>query len=522
MRVLMVRPPKYLWPYMNEGDNYLLSQAMVYVGAAARAAGHEVTLIDCGPAKMGWKSLERTIREMRPHVVMAGDSETLYEHETGRVFTLAKSVDPSIITVSGGTHFAQNAMSCMSRYPIDAIVRGEGEQTLTELLNAIDGGKTKPHEWADIPGLAARAEGDGVLFTGHRDLIRDLDTLPFPAYDLLPMHLFGASRYLFSPGGVTIHHSRGCTDNCNFCACWLQMSKRKGDPAEEFDEVYLPRWRTRTVDPVIDEMIHLKERYGKNCFVFGDDTWNVRPDWNDEFAEKVLALDHSFYWFGFMRADYLIRDEKLGIFEKLIRSGLSHICIGVERAEDEDLENMNKHNYSAEKTAWLIPYLKQKYPSLFIQSTFIVGAREDTPEKLDRMVEYVKKLDPDFPAFHPLTPVPGTKQYKDAVQNGWLEETDYSRYDWITPVMGTATMSREEVEYKVWEMNKKVLSLWNIAKGMCSPHTYKRRMYIWWALVTFYVSVDFVLDRVMPSRSVRRKAALSDYVGLLKPDWYEA
>ncbi|MBZ0270769.1 B12-binding domain-containing radical SAM protein [bacterium] len=519
MRVLMVRPPKYLWPYMNEHDNFLLSQAMVYVGAAARAAGHDVTLIDCGPSKMGWTSLAETIRDLRPRAVLAGDSETLYEHETGRVFALAKSIDQDIVTISGGTHFAQNAVDCMRRYPIDAIVRGEAEATLTELLGAIDGGS---RDFSNIAGLAIRGEDGGAAFTGHRDLIRDLDTLPFPAYDLLPMHLFGASRYLFSPGGMTIHHSRGCVDSCAFCACWLQMAKRKGDPSVEYAETFLPRWRTRSVEPVIDEMIHLHDRYGKNCFVFGDDTWNVKQEWNDAFAEKVLRLDRKFYWFGFMRADYLIRDEKAGIFEKLIRTGLSHICIGVERAEDDDLDRMSKHNYSTEKNAWLIPYLKRKYPSLFIQSTFIVGVREDTPEKLDRMVSFVKKLNPDFPAFHPLTPVPGTKSFEEARSNGWIEEFDYSRYDWMTPVMGTATMTRDEIHLKLWEMNRQVLSLKNIVRGIFSPHKYKRRMYIWWAIVTANVALDFLVDRILPSRSVRKKVELSEYVGLLKPDWYEA
>ncbi|MCC6157757.1 MAG: cobalamin-dependent protein [Deltaproteobacteria bacterium] len=515
MRVLYVRPPKYLWPYMNEMDNFLLSQAMVYLGAELRRRGHEVTLLDCGPAKVGWKSLAEIIRKTKPQVVLAGDSETLYEHECGRVFRLAKEIDPSIATIAGGVHFAQNSADCLARYPIDAIVRGEGEITLGETVDAIEHGR----DLKNIPGLAIPGEHGECVYTGHRDLIADLDTLPFPAYDLLPMHLFGASKYLFSPGGVTIHHSRGCTDSCNYCACWLQMSKRKGDPA---DEKLIPRWRTRGVDHVIAEMEVLYYKYQKNCFVFVDDTWNVKPQWSDEFATRLIASKMKTYWFGFMRSDYLVRDDESGLFEKLIASGLSHICIGVERAEDDDFVRLSKHNQDVRRTAHLVPYLRRKYPKLFLQTTFIVGIREDTTESMDKLVRYVRKLAPDYPAFHPMTPVPGTEQFKRAKENGWLDVTDFSRYDWMTPVMGTETMTREEVDYKLWEMNRRVLSLPRIFLGLMSIHKYRRRMYMWWLLVSVRIGWDAVVGFLNPKASVRERLAISEYVGMLRPDWYEA
>lgn len=516
MRIAYFRPPKYVWPYMNEMDNYLLSQAMVYLGAELRRRGHDVILVDCGPIKMGWKGVAKLIREFRPQMVLAGDSETLYEHECGRLFRLAKEIDPGIKTVAGGVHFSQNAEDCLKRYPIDAIVRGEGEITLGELADAYESG----WEIGAIPGLAIPDGEGGCRFTDHRGLIEDLDTLAFPAYDLLPMNLFGASRYLFSPGGVTIHHSRGCVDNCNYCACWLQMSKRKGDPREE---TLQPKWRTRSVEPVIEEMKTLYHEYRKNCFVFVDDTWNARPKWSEEFAEALMkAKLKDIYWFAFMRSDYLIRDDKSGLFEQLMRAGLSHICIGVERADDEELLSLSKHNQDVARTAELVPYLRRKYPSLFLQTTFIVGIREDTTETMDKLVRYVNAIAPDYPAFHPMTPVPGTEQYKQAMAKGWLEITDFSRYDWITPVMGTETMSREEVDFKLWEMNRKVLSLKRIVSGLFSRHLYRRRMYMWWLLVTMRVGVDFLVGLVKPSATVVERTRVSEYVGMLRPKWYES
>ena len=514
MRLLFVRPPKYLWPYMNEQDNYLLPQAIVCLGAQARKQGHEVTLLDCMAEKVGWKTLEHRIRQARPEVVLCGDSETLYAHESGRVFALAKMIDPEIICVAGGVHFTHAAADAFSKYPIDAIVRGEGEATLTALLEALGNGKT----FNGVAGLALPDGNGGVITTGHRPLIEDLDTLPFPAYDLMPMDKYGTSRYLFSPGGVTLSHSRGCIDGCSYCACWLQMARRKG---QGDNELLRPRWRTRSVQPVVDEMEILARRYDKRCQVFVDDTWNVDPKWCDAFVDELMRRGLNVNWFAFLRADLLMRDEESGLFEKLIASGLSHTCIGLERASTKELAALDKHNMDVEQINRVVPMLRKKYPALFLQTTFIVGLRQDTAESLDRLLAYVEHLDPDYPAFHPVTPVPGTPLWKEANEKNWLEITDFSRYDWMTPVMGTEAMSREELDLKVWDMNRRYLRPMRILRGIFSIHTYRRRMYLWWLLVSLRVGWDFLVDRLTPSRSVRTKTSLSDYVGMIKPDWYD-
>ena len=514
MRVLIVRPPKYLWPYMNEQDNYLLPQALVYLGAAVRERGHDVVLLDAMPLKMGWASLASVIRDLQPDVVCAGDSETMYQHESGRVFQVAKEIDPRIFTIAGGCHFSHLAEHAFAHYPIDAIVRGEGEITLTELLSTLE----SDGDVATVAGLALPGESGAVRFTGHRPLIDDLDSLPFPAYDLMPMQKYGTARYLFSPGGVTMHASRGCTDNCDYCACWLQMSRRSGEPSAE---VLHPFYRRRSVKPVVDEMEILRRRYDKSCIVFVDDTFNIDPSWQDAFAEEKLGRGLDTVWFAFMRADFLRRDEESGLFDKLIRAGLTHICVGMERADDDELAAMHKHNMDVRRNTETIHRLRRKYPKLFLQTTFIVGTRNDSHQTLDRLMDYVQDLDPDYPAFHPLTPVPGTETWRQAQANGWLEITDFARYDWMTPVMGTDHLTREELEYKIWEMNKNYMNPWRVARGLFSRHRYRRRMYVWWLLVSVNVSLDFVLDRVLPSRSIRRKTQLSQYVGMIKPDWYD-
>lgn len=514
MRLLFVRPPKYVWPYMNEQDNYLLPQALVCLGSEARRQGHEVILLDCMPLKMGWRSLEQKIRDLAPQVVLAGDSETLYAHESGKVFQIAKSVSKDIFTVAGGVHFSHACENAFSKYPIDAIVRGEGERTLSELLQTLEGGG----DLTKVKGLALPAGDGGALYTGHRELIENLDDLAVPAYDLLPMDLYGKARYLFSPGGVTIYHSRGCVSGCSFCACWLQMAERTGEPT---NEQLFPRWRTRSVEPVVDEMELLAKKYGKRCLVFVDDTWNVDPAWSDRFADELLRRNLGINWFAFFRSDFMVRDETSGLFEKLIASGLTHICVGLERSSDEELGRLGKHNTKADLMLSFIPKLRKKYPALFLQTTFIVGLKQDSKESLEKLLSYVERLNPDYPAFHPVTPVPGTLLWKDAQESGALEIKDFAKYDWMTPVIHTDTMTREELELKIWEMNRRYLNPLRIARGIFSPQTYRRRMYIWWFVVSVRAFFDYLQDRLFPSRLSRRGDNLSDYVGLVRPKWYD-
>lgn len=514
MRTLFIRPPKYLWPYMNEQDNYLLPQALVCLGAMAIQAGHEVTLLDCMPLQIGWKSLGETIRRVNPEVLLCGESETMFAHESGRVFELAKSVNPDIFTVAGGVHFSHAARDAFSKYPIDAIVRGEGEETLIDLLQVVKGGGNLNK----VKGLALPHGEKGVHYTEHRPLIRDLDQLPFPAYDRMPMDKYGTARYLFSPGGVTIHHSRGCIDSCTYCACWLQMADRKGEP--DYEKLK-PRWRTRSVNSVVDEMEILAKKYGKYCQVFVDDAWGANPKWGEDFASELLRRDLGINWFAFMRADHLIRDHQSGLFEKLMASGLTHICVGLEREDGAELKALEKNNIDMDQVNRTIPLMRKKYPSLFLQTTFIVGLRNDTEKSLDRLLAYVEKLNPDYPAFHPITPVPGTKMWDLANEKGWLEIKDFARYDWMTPIMGTDTMSRDELEAKVWWMNGKYLRPTRIIRGVISRHKYRRRMYLWWLLVSMRVGWDYLIDRILPSKSTSRKLSLSEYVGMIKPKWYD-
>ncbi len=228
MRVLIVQPPRKYWPYTSEGDNFLLQQALPALAGALRAVdGVEVHVLDCMPLHLGWRSLADEIKRIDPDVIGSGENHALYASEALRFFKMCKEVAPRAFTVAGGGHFSNLAHRyAKAGTPIDAIVVGEGEVTFVELVKEL--GKAQP-SLHGIDGLVFW-DGEKMVRNPARALVHDLDALPLPAYDMMPMELYGKSRYLFSPGGTTIHHSRGCVSKCSFCAWWTTMADRTWTP----------------------------------------------------------------------------------------------------------------------------------------------------------------------------------------------------------------------------------------------------------------------------------------------------
>ena len=514
MKILLVYSPRPYWPFLHEQDNFMVPQNLVYLAGAARKEKFDVKISDCMPLKIGYKSLERLIREYNPDIVAVGENHALYAENALQVCRISKSVSPKIKTIVGGTHFSNTLELTLADRSVDFIVIGEGEAVFVNLLKAISGGSNNYEAIRGIafhPRIIGSYQNAAIIQTPPERLIENLDNLGIPAYDLLRMDLYGKSKYLFSPGGTTIHHGRGCTGACPFCAFWVQMADRK---IVDGKIQIKPRYRTRSPEMVLEEVEILKKDYGKSALVFVDETFNLDPNWSDVFAEGLLKRNLNINFFAFMRADLIVRDEMSGIMEKLVRAGLRHVCVGVERSEDSELKEMKKTFYSSGTSRQAFEILNKKYPEVFRQATFIVGIRDESKESMKRLESFVKKMNFDFPAFHPLTPVPGTPLWEEAKQEGWLEVTDFNEFDWSTPVMPSKYLSRYEIEDLSYQITRKSMTLSWYLKGIFSPHQYRRRMYIWWSIVSIKVFLNNILRRINPFK-------VKSYHNLVYPEWYD-
>jgi len=516
-KIFLVRPPRYLWPFINESDNFLLPLGLPCIAAAIREKlSHiEVKIVDCPPLKIGWSSLKNILREEKPDIVGAGE-EALYHHEAVRLFKLAKEINSKVITIAGGHFFSWMVEHSLTNFPIDIIVRFEGEETMVELIKTLQ----NKGDLSNIKGIVYKNNGQ-IVKNPLRPLIEDLNKLPLPAYDLMPMGRYSPFGYLW-PQSATLEHSRGCIDKCSFCSLWTFWGKHLRTDIENGELEVMPKYRSKSVGRMLEEVDIVYKKYNRRYIIWADPTFNMDPKWSDEFCDGLLKRNYKdLYWWAFLRADFALRDERLGILEKMVKAGLVHPLIGIERGCNEDLKELKKSVYTRELVKEIFLILKRKYPQVFRQGTFVTCLPFDTRESMLNLVRYAVDIDIDYPAFHPVAPVPGTHLYQEAKEKNILEEKDFSRYDWSTPVMSSnAGLSRDDFARLNMELNKRYVLYrphWLI-RGLFSPYKHKRGLYWWFFKNTLKMMFLEIIDSILGRKKFE---GVTGFMRLRKPNWYD-
>jgi len=201
MKIALIAPP---YP-LEEAPSPPLG--LSYVAAICEAAGAKVAIFDYIVSRYTPEKLRQDIDSFNPDIV-GTTAVTMNFRAAAGIIREAKQYKPSLITMMGGPHVSFDIEATLGQYPeIDLIIKGEGEQTLMELLPLI----TDRESWPKINGIAFRS-GEEIVTTPPRPLIEDLDTLPLPARHLLPMSRYGALGF-----PVSVITSRGCPNRCIFC-----------------------------------------------------------------------------------------------------------------------------------------------------------------------------------------------------------------------------------------------------------------------------------------------------------------
>ncbi len=502
-KVIFLDPPHYYWPMIsNYFDSfvmplsYLSLTGMLLENEAARPI-----ILDCSFLRMGWKSLERRLRKERPDILCIG-TKTTFAPEAMRAFSLAKEINPGIINIGGGYFYSALPGESLRDSPIDIIVRWEGEETLLELIRELERPEPCLH---DVKGICFQENGQ-TIETPIRDLVEDLDSLPFPAYLNLPNHQDYAPPGKW-PGTIVLQHSRGCPATCTFCSCWDQ----EGEHCVEDGRLRArPRYRTKSPERMAEEIEAYQRRYHKKHFVFIDATWNVDPKWNEAFCELVLQRGLKFSWYAFLRGDFLLRDEERGVLSKMVDAGLSHAFVGLERPDDNELQAVQK-GISTDTAYRVANLLRSKYPQVVSQGSMLVGMPEESPDSIDRVIDHSLQLPMDFTSIYILMPHPGTEIWKEAVKEDRIRAKDYSEYDWLFPVMDSIHMSRKEIYQAVLEYPRRMMRRpFRVLKGLVSRSSFKRsayRHFVFNALKVLWLS-KIVRGRNKPW-------------SMRKPSWYD-
>jgi len=458
LRVLLVEPPKEFWFLMGEylAPPFGLLQLAAYLAREEKDV--EVQVLDCQARGLDWDGLRRELESLQPDVVASSGLATCNAFIAARTLELAKNVNPGVVTVVGGQHFTATAQESLEKYPeIDVIVRGEGEETLRQLIRALK----ERRGLATVEGLSFRRNGE-VVHNPPRPLIEDLDALPFPGYGFVE-DLVGRYHFTMMAGRdvryALIEGSRGCAYRCSFCTQW---------------RFWGARWRMKSPRRIADEMEFCHREYDSQFLWFTDDNLGLGPRAArlcDELIQRGLGDEVS--WFIQARCDDVAKHRAL--LPRLRKAGNQWILLGVESGSQETLTALNK-SVRPEEARAAVRALKEN--GIFAQATLIIGERRDTAQSIAQLSEFVNDLDADLPIFMILTPFPGSELYEFASRQGWIEDWNWANYDMVHTVMPTETLSRIELQQELYECYRSYYGSWaRRLRGLFSPNKLVRNTY---------------------------------------------
>jgi len=285
----------------------------------------------------------------------------------------------------------------------DFVIIGEAEQTLLELIDHISAEK---QDFNSIAGLAFKAE-DQIVKTMARPVMKDLDVLPMPAWDLVDMDKY-RETWLKSSGyfSLNMNTTRGCPFKCNWCA----------------KPIYGSRYNSRGVEQVVEELKLLVNEYGADHIWFSDDIFGLKPGWVPDFARLVIKEGLKFRFKIQSRADLLLQDDQIAA---LAAAGCENVWIGAESGSQKILDAMDKGT-TIEQIHQCSRLMKKHgiKPSFFIQ----FGYPGETKEDISLTIAMINQLLPFEIGISVSYPLPGTVFY-DRVKADLKQKTNWTDSD---------------------------------------------------------------------------------------------
>lgn len=421
-KALLFIPPAFTFrDYLD--INPLPPLGLGYIAAALELQDIEVKIVDC--LMEGWhkrikvdeniirigldfNSIRKIIENYAPDIVGVNSLFTKQRQNAHKIYELAKEISEDIITVAGGAHPTVMPELVLSDKNIDYIILGEGEETIIDLINVIEGVK----DISTLDGIGYREDRE-IRIIPKTKFILDLDKLPFPARHLLNMEKYfglkmshGARRKKkFSP----IITSRGCPAKCTFCSA---------------HRVWGRKFRQRSSENVIAEMKHIKERYGIEEIMFEDDNVTLNVKRAEKLFDLMIKERLGFVWDTPNGVAAWVLNEKL--INKMKESGCYKLNLALESGSQYVLDNIIKKPLNLDKSKSLIRYAKKI--GLDVGLYLIMGLAGETESQIMETFGLAKELEIYNPFISIATPYPGTELYDVCVKKGYLKD-DFSLDD---------------------------------------------------------------------------------------------
>ena len=426
MRCVLIIPawaPEEIFPARTAGSqiNYWQPLGTLYVGACLLRAGHEVTFLD--GSFLSHEAILQRVRQLKPD--FAGIYSTTFGWPSAlRTAQDIKALDPGIWTCVGGPYPTAAPEACLDDggRAIDAVVVGEGERTVVEILERLESGR----DLAGVAGLIARKDGR-IVRNPPRPLIADLDALPYPSRELLG----DRSRYIPAPATyrrkpvAIVTTSRGCDRHCLFC---FQMDKERKSGTHGV--------RYRSIENVLEE-IELCLRQGYREIKFIDDSLAADRDRAMRLTAEIRRRGLDFTWFASVCANQ--GDEEL--FRAMKAGGCWAVLIGGESGVQRNLNTIRK-GATLDQIRGAVAAAKAA--GLRVTVPFMFGIPGETFDDALATIDFAVSLNPDLANFHAITPFPGTPLHDRAAEYGTVSR-NLRDFTFQGAAFAPHSMTRDEI-----------------------------------------------------------------------------
>lgn len=429
--VVLIKAP-YLDVYgpirLAAGNYFLLG--LGYIAAFLRQSGHNVSILDPEAQGLSDERLIERIKSFNADIV--GISATTPDFANALKIAGSVKANTGAFVILGGIHGSSMPDYVMNKHAgdFDAVCIGEGELTMLDLCDWLNG---KIHSLSQIKGLCFNQDGK-IVHTAPRAFIEDLDSLPFPARDLVDLNLYQPHAFNYRKGPTTtIITSRGCPFRCAFCASKLTLGGN---------------FRARSAENVVDEIKLLVSRYGIKHVLIQDDTFTFDINRAKKICRMIVKENIKIEWFAFSQVPNV--DEEL--FYLMKKAGCYCVGFGIESADEKVLKNMHKANTIAQ-CEFAINSAK-KY-GLKTQAYFIFGSKGDTKGTIEKTIKFACKMSPTIAFFNKLVPYPGTEIFNDHFKDSFdsnINWKDFVPYG-VNAVSSTENLSKRDLQLLAFKAN---------------------------------------------------------------------
>ena len=417
MKILMVQP-NYHSGGAEIAGNWTPSW-VAYIGGALKQAGFDqVKFVDAMADDIPDDQIEEIIRKNMPDVVMTTNiTPSIFKAQA--IMKLAKKVNPKIRTIMGGIHSTFMYPQVLSEAPeTDYVVRGEGEEVTVNLIKEIAAG-TDMQNRGEITGIAYIDNEGKVFATPAHPVIEDLDTLS-PDWSL-----YDWDKYIYTPLNCRLavpNFARGCPFTCTFCSQWQ----------------FWRRYRARSPKLFVDEIEVLVKQHKVGFFILADEEPTINKQKFVSLCQELIDRKLDVTWGINTRVTDIMRDADLLPFFR--KAGLVHVSLGTEAASQMNLNRFRKET-TIEENKLAIKLLQKN--GIVAEAQFVMGLEHETPETIEETYQLCKDWDPDMANWTIYTPWPFSDLFKELGDR--VEVRDYSKYNFVTPIIKPDNMEREDV-----------------------------------------------------------------------------